>query len=85
MNAHTHRQRVAFLNLKASLGTITPDEREEMERLASLQVIETTGGGPVIIAPKEETPGTWKSKVAERNAAEQERAAERRKSIDPSA
>lgn len=72
---YEHQQRVAFLNLKNTLGTITRGERAELQRLASLRVIETTGGGPVLILPPEDTLQSWKAQLAARNEAERERRA----------
>lgn len=50
MNAHAHRQRMNFLSLKASMGAITPAERDELERLSRIRITEVTGG-TVFIEP----------------------------------
>lgn len=80
MNPHRHRQRIHFLNLKLSMGTITPEERSELDHLASIRVFEVTGG-VVFVTPHEESMAEWISKIDERNAAECERR-EREKSDD---
>lgn len=72
MNVYEHRQRLHFLNLKLRMGTITPEERSELDQLASIRVFEVTGG-VVFVTPPEESMEEWISKIDERNAAECER------------
>ncbi len=68
---------------KIKAGTATA---AEIERFENRPVVFTTSGGAVqITAPPPMTPEQWKAAIPRINAAEQERAAERRKSIDPSA
>lgn len=50
MNVREHQRRLAFLNLKANLGSITPDERAELQRLSLYRITETTGGTVLVEA-----------------------------------
>ncbi|MBX3363757.1 MAG: hypothetical protein KF866_03230 [Phycisphaeraceae bacterium] len=68
MNASDHQRRVAFLNLKANAGAITPDERAELDQLCQLRIVETTGGGPIIVEPLPIRPEDWNAYAQRRNA-----------------
>jgi hypothetical protein len=58
MNVREHQRRLAFLTLKANLGSITPDERAELQRLSLCRITETTGG-TVLIESHPLRPEDW--------------------------
>lgn len=63
MNAHTHRQRLHFLSLKARMGSITPEERKELEWRGSFRVTDICGGSVTIIESHPMTVDEWKAMV----------------------
>jgi hypothetical protein len=63
MNARTHQQRINFLALKSLMGSITPEERKQLEWLTSFRVTETCGGSVIYIEPHPMSVDEWKAHV----------------------
>lgn len=71
MNAHSHRQRISFLALLNNLGTITPEQRAELDRLASIRVTQTTCG-TLVVERQPMSLEDWKVRIVARNAQHRE-------------
>lgn len=63
MNAHTHRQRINFLAIKARMGSITPEERKELEWRSSIRVTDISGGTVTVVEAHPMTVEDWKAMV----------------------
>ncbi len=76
MNKAEHTSRLNFLLLKVKANLpLTESERAEYEHLKGIRIVETTGGGPLIVEPANKPDSNkWNEYAARRNAENIERA-----------